>query len=143
MSWTFFSLLSAFFQATTDAFSKKVLRENCDVYLVGWDRWFFAVSFLLTMLLFIYIPTLDQTFWLNVFLLLPLKIIALILYIKALKLSPSLIEYSLSFFHTCVPYTHLLSHVRGTTRYLRPLRHFFCYIRWLSPQLPHHLSRNA
>ena len=88
MSWTFFSLLSAFFQAATDAFSKKVLRENCDIYLVGWARWCFAVPFLLTMLLFIHIPTLDQIFWFNVFLLLPLEITALILYIKALKLSP-------------------------------------------------------
>jgi drug/metabolite transporter (DMT)-like permease len=88
MFWIFFSLLSAFFQATTDAFSKKLLRDNCDVYLVGWARWAFAVPFLLTIFLFIRIPTLDQIFWLNVFLLIPLEITALILYIKALKLSP-------------------------------------------------------
>lgn len=88
MSWIFFSLLSAFFQATTDAFSKKVLKDNCDVYLVGWARWGFAVPFLLTILFFIHIPTLDQIFWFNVFLLIPLEITALILYIKALKLSP-------------------------------------------------------
>jgi len=88
MVWTLFSLLSAFFQATTDAFSKKVLRDNCDLYLVGWARWCFAVPFLLTMLLFIRIPPLDQIFWFNLFLLLPLEITALILYIKALKLSP-------------------------------------------------------
>lgn len=88
MFWISFSLLAAFFQATTDAFSKKVLKDNCDVYLVGWARWCFAVPFLLPMLFFIHIPALDQIFWLNVFLLVPLEIIALILYIQALKLSP-------------------------------------------------------
>lgn len=88
MFWISLSLLAAFFQATTDAFSKKVLKDNCDVYLVGWARWCFAVPFLLPMLFFIHIPALDQIFWLNVFLLVPLEIIALILYIQALKLSP-------------------------------------------------------
>jgi len=88
MYWVFFSLLSAFFQATTDAFCKKVLKDNCDLYLVGWARWCFAVPFLLTIFLFIDIPTLDQTFWLNIFLLIPLEITALFLYIKALKISP-------------------------------------------------------
>jgi drug/metabolite transporter (DMT)-like permease len=88
MFWITFSFLSAFFQATTDAFSKKLLSDNCDVYLVGWARWAFAVPFLLITLLFIPIPALDQTFWYNIFLLLPLEITALFLYIKALKLSP-------------------------------------------------------
>ena len=88
MFWIFSSCLAAFFQATTDAFSKKLLQDNCDMYLVGWARWFFAVPFLLIMFLFIQIPNLDQIFWYNIFLLLPLEITALILYIKALKLSP-------------------------------------------------------
>ena len=86
MFWITFSSLSAFFQATTDVFSKKVLKDNCDVYLVGWARWAFAVPFLLITLLFIPIPALDQTFWYTIFLLLPLEITAFFLYIKALNL---------------------------------------------------------
>ncbi|MEE9504902.1 MAG: DMT family transporter, partial [Thermodesulfobacteriota bacterium] len=88
MFWIFSSLLSALFQATNDAFSKKVLKDNCDVYLVGWARWIFTIPFLLLMLPFIHIPTLNRVFWYNILLLAPLEIIALILYIKAIKHSP-------------------------------------------------------
>ena len=88
MFWICSSLLSALFQATNDAFSKKVLKDNCDVYLVGWARWIFTIPFLLLMLPFIHIPDLNRVFWYNIFLLAPLEIIALILYIKAIKHSP-------------------------------------------------------
>ena len=88
MFWIFSSILSALFQATNDAFSKKVLKDNCDVYLVGWARWTFTIPFLLPMLPFIHIPTLNRVFWYNILLLAPLEIIALILYIKAIKHSP-------------------------------------------------------
>ena len=88
MFWISFSLLSALFQATNDAFSKKVLKDNCDVYLVGWARWIFTIPFLLPMLPFIHIPDLNRVFWYNILLLAPLEIIALILYIKAIQHSP-------------------------------------------------------
>ena len=88
MFWICSSLLSALFQATNDAFSKKVLKDNCDVYLVGWARWVFTIPFLLPMLPFIHIPDLNRVFWYNILLLAPLEIIALILYIKAIKHSP-------------------------------------------------------
>lgn len=88
MFWIFSSLLCAFFQATTDAFSKKVLRDNCDVYLVSWARWVFTIPFLLPLLPFIHIPDLNRVFWYNILLLAPLEIIGIILYINALKHSP-------------------------------------------------------
>ncbi len=88
MYWIFFSFLSAFFQATTDAITTKLLRDNNNFYLVGWSRWAFAVPFLLPLLLVIPIPSLDTTFWITILLLLPLEITALLLYIKALQISP-------------------------------------------------------
>ena len=111
MFWITFSSLYAFFQATTDVFSKKVLKDNCDAYLVGWARWAFAVPFLLITLLFMPIPALDQTFWYNIFLLLPLGITALFLYIKALNLSP--ISLAIPFLSFTPVFLILTSHAGG------------------------------
>lgn len=87
MNWFLLSFLSAFFTALSDALSKKSLLDS-DEYLVAWVRVGFSSPFLLFLLPFIKIPELDRYFFLTLLFLLPLEIIALILYVKAIKLSP-------------------------------------------------------
>ena len=87
MSWIFLSLLCGFFTASADALCKKSLAKSNE-YLVAWVRVGFAAPFLLLLLPFAEIPSLDIYFFLAVLTLLPLEITALILYMKAIKLSP-------------------------------------------------------
>jgi len=86
-SWVFLSLLSAFALATSDAFTKKVLNGSNE-YLIAWFRLLFSVPFLVILWLFIPVPKLDIEFYLAFVCALPLEIIAMVLYIKALKISP-------------------------------------------------------
>jgi drug/metabolite transporter (DMT)-like permease len=85
--WVTLSLLTAFSIATSDALTKKVLRTR-DEYFVAWIRLLFTLPVLVTSLFFIEIPPLDRTFWLATVCALPLEITAMILYTKALKVSP-------------------------------------------------------
>lgn len=85
--WIVYALLSALFSATTEALTKKSL-VTTDEYLLTWVRHLFAIPFLIAIIPFINIPSLDSTFWLTILLLLPLEITAIILSIKALKASP-------------------------------------------------------
>jgi len=85
--WVTLSLLTAFSLATSDALTKKVLRTR-DEYFVAWIRLLFALPLLVASLFFIEIPHLDRTFWLATVCALPLEILTLILYTKALKVSP-------------------------------------------------------
>ncbi|MBE7546410.1 MAG: EamA family transporter [Planctomycetia bacterium] len=87
MNWLFISLFCAFCVATADALSKKVLKEKNE-YIVLWVRIGFASPFLLCFLPFIEIPTLDNIFFLILIFLVPLETTALILYMKAIKISP-------------------------------------------------------
>ncbi|MEE9200813.1 MAG: DMT family transporter, partial [Candidatus Brocadiales bacterium] len=73
--------------ATTAALSKKALEES-DVYTVAWVRYGYALPFLLCMFMFVEVPALDTTFYLVTLVLMPLEILALILYIRAIKHSP-------------------------------------------------------
>ena len=88
MLWFYMALSSAFFFATSDALSKKAL-DYSDEYLIGWLRQVFAVP-LLALLLPFYggIPPLDSTFFLTVAIALPLEITAILLYLKAIQVSP-------------------------------------------------------
>jgi len=86
-SWVFLSLLSAFTLATSDAFTKKVLSGNNE-YLIAWFRLLFSIPFLVILWMFIPVPRLDKEFYLAFACALPLEIIAMVLYVKALKLSP-------------------------------------------------------
>ena len=87
MLWLFFALLSALSLSTADALSKKALSRTDDL-IIAWVREGYAVPFLALGFLFIDIPELDRTFWIAVAALLPLEITALILYVKAIRLSP-------------------------------------------------------
>lgn len=85
--WIFLSLISAFTLATSDAFTKKALSQN-DEYLVALSRLFFALPFLVALIYTVPVPVLDMQFYLAFGCAVPLEIIALILYTKALKVSP-------------------------------------------------------
>ena len=90
-------MLSAFCLATADAISKKSLaqanvrppgEEVVTLYLVAWARLLYASPWLMLLLLFIDIPPLDRTFWLTIVAMVPLELLALVLYVKALQASP-------------------------------------------------------
>lgn len=86
--WIIYAFLTALLLATSDALTKRILFSVKDEYFVAWLRLLFSLPLLLISLLFIEIPHLDNTFWVATLMALPLEIIAIILYIKALKVSP-------------------------------------------------------
>jgi drug/metabolite transporter (DMT)-like permease len=87
MLWLFYALICAFSWATVDALSKRGLAGENEL-VVAWVRVGYAVPFLLLTWPYIEVPPLDTTFWLATAVALPCDIIALLLYIRALKISP-------------------------------------------------------
>ncbi len=85
--WIYLSLLSALSLATSDALVKKVLDAKNE-YIVAWLRLLFCLPVLSISLFFIKMPVLDATFFIAFVIALPLEILSIILYIKALRLSP-------------------------------------------------------
>jgi drug/metabolite transporter (DMT)-like permease len=85
--WVPLSLISAFTLATSDALTKKALTDQNE-YLVAWSRLVFSVPVLAGLLIFVPFPELHSGFYKAFAFALPLEIIAMILYIKALKISP-------------------------------------------------------
>lgn len=86
MLWFIFAFLTALFEATKDVLSKKSLKD-IDEYVVAWSLPFFALPFLLPILLFTAIPPLGERFWLALFTGGTLYAFTLVLYMKALKSS--------------------------------------------------------
>ncbi|MFH1702723.1 MAG: DMT family transporter [Nitrospirota bacterium] len=86
-SWVILSLISAFTLATSDALTKKVLSRSNE-YIVAWLRLVFSLPLLFVSLLFIPVPELDKYFYIAFFVSLPLEILSIVLYMKALRLSP-------------------------------------------------------
>lgn len=78
---------SAVFAATSDALSKKALCGH-SVLLTAWVRLAYSAPFLLPLLWFIEIPRLDGSFATIILILVPLEIAAIILYMRALQISP-------------------------------------------------------
>lgn len=87
MLWLPFALITAFSLSTADALSKKALTDTDELVIV-WVREGYALPFLALGFLFVDIPALDRTFWLTVAFLVPLEVLALILYVRAIRLSP-------------------------------------------------------
>lgn len=85
--WIFYALLSAFSLATVDALSKKILRHNNE-WTVVWIRLLFASPFLIIPFFFITFPPLDRTFWTVILVLIPIELTAIVLYVKAINISP-------------------------------------------------------
>lgn len=86
-TWVFFALISAFTLATSDALTKKVLARSNE-YLVAWFRLLFSIPLLLIFWIFVHMPKLDMEFYKAFAFALPLEIIAMVFYIKALRISP-------------------------------------------------------
>lgn len=86
MLWLLFSFLTAFSESMKDVFSKNNLK-NLDEYAVAWALRFFALPFLLPLLLIIDIPTPGRQFWIALLVSGTLNVITTILYMRAIKLS--------------------------------------------------------
>lgn len=88
--WIFFSILSAFGWASSDALVKKVMRKGeADEFFCAWIRSVFALIFLLPLFFKFYaFPIKSNLFWLIHPIWLPLEITALFLYMRAIKISP-------------------------------------------------------
>src|SRR6185369_13094416 len=86
--WVPVTLCCAFSLATSDALTKKVLAARHNEYLTAWVRLILMVPPLAILLLAIPLPTLKEGFLPTVLTALPLELLALILYFKALKSSP-------------------------------------------------------
>lgn len=87
MLWLFYALICGFSWATTDALCKKGVAEENEL-VIAWVRVGYAIPFLLFTWPYIKIPVLDSVFWLAIAIAIPLNILGLILYVRALKLSP-------------------------------------------------------
>ncbi len=87
MYWLPFALSTALALSFADALSKKALASNDDI-VVAWVREGYALPFLALGFFFFPLPALDAVFWITVAALLPMEITALILYVRAIKLSP-------------------------------------------------------
>jgi drug/metabolite transporter (DMT)-like permease len=87
MSWFVYAVICALGVATMDVLSKKALNDH-DSYFVAWVRAGFAAPLLLFALPFIEIPKLDNIFFIITSILLPLDIIAMLLYVRAISISP-------------------------------------------------------
>ncbi|MCX7792926.1 MAG: DMT family transporter [Thermodesulfovibrionales bacterium] len=85
--WVILALGAAFSLATSDALTKRAVQDQ-DEYLVAWTRLLFTLPLLGFIWFFIEIPEIDRTFIYAFCLSLPLEIITVFLYIKALKSSP-------------------------------------------------------
>src|SRR4030042_2434857 len=86
-SWIVLSLIAAFTLATSDALTKKTLTSHNE-YIVAWLRLVFSLPLLFILFLLIPMPELDRQFYTAFALSLPLEIVSIVLYIKALRLSP-------------------------------------------------------
>jgi len=85
--WIALAFLSAFTLATSDALTKKALAYSNE-YLTALFRLLFSLPFLLVLWIFIPAPKLNSDFYKAFAFALPLEIIALVWYIKALRISP-------------------------------------------------------
>jgi len=86
--WFPITLLCAVSLATSDALTKKALAARHNEYLVAWFRLMLMLPLLFALLLAVPIPPLEPEFFRTLLTLLPLELAALLLYFKALKLSP-------------------------------------------------------
>ena len=86
--WFPITLLCAVSLATSDVLTKKALAARYNEYLIAWFRLMLMLPPLFVLLLAVPTPPLGREFYLTMLTVLPLELAALILYFKALKLSP-------------------------------------------------------
>ncbi|MBL7068184.1 MAG: EamA family transporter, partial [Candidatus Marinimicrobia bacterium] len=85
--WYIITILSGFFFATADALSKKEARRTPAIVL-AWVREFYALPFLLPLLLFIEIPELKSGFWGAMSLCVAIDLVTTFLYMRAIQIAP-------------------------------------------------------
>ena len=88
MSWFVYAFVCALSLATADALSKKALDDNSDPSIIAWVRTGYTLPFMVIIIPFIDVPLLDGVFYMATFAAVPLDIVALLLYMKAIKISP-------------------------------------------------------
>src|SRR3989338_6919368 len=97
MLWVIYLLLSAFTFSTADAFTKKA-SDGIDRNILTLSRFLYGAPIALLMLFFAQIPRIDAGFWSVMAVIIPLEILAWILYIKAIRESQlSLVAPIISF----------------------------------------------
>jgi len=82
--WIILVLLTAFFVSLLEIYSKKAVK-GIDIYVVTLSWQLFSLPFLLPLLLKEGIPEVSVTFWKAVATAAVILIVALVLYVKALK----------------------------------------------------------
>ena len=85
--WIVLSLTSAFSLATSDALTKRIITHENE-QAIAWLRIVYSLPVLGGAMLFSPVPALDGTFYAAFLAALPLEIAAILLYYKALRLSP-------------------------------------------------------
>lgn len=85
--WVLFALIAAFSLATSDALTKKALKFHNE-YIIAWLRLALSLPILILALFLIPFPDIKRDFYLIFVIALPLEIASIVLYIKALKISP-------------------------------------------------------
>ncbi len=85
--WFLLSLLCALSLSVSDLLSKIALKY-ADIYLVSWAKVSFAFLFLRAGLFFVPIPSINTRFWTICLILFPFEVLALLLYMKAIQVSP-------------------------------------------------------
>ncbi len=89
MNWFVYAFVCALSLATADALCKKVLDDDSNSpSVVAWVRTGYTLPFMVCIIPFIDKPDLDSTFYIAILVAVPLDIIALSLYMKAIKVSP-------------------------------------------------------
>ncbi len=87
MQWYHYALLTAVSLAAADTIAKKASAVN-DEYTLALARMVYAIPFVIPVIYFTGIPELDSTFFIASAIALPADVLALILYQRAIKLSP-------------------------------------------------------
>lgn len=85
--WVVLSVVSAFSLATSDACAKKAVEQGNE-YLVAWLRLVFTLPVLLPALILAPVPRIGNDFLSAFLTALPVELVTIVLYIKALKASP-------------------------------------------------------
>jgi drug/metabolite transporter (DMT)-like permease len=107
--WVILTLISAFSLATSDALTKRIITPENE-YMIAWIRVVFALPGLsAAVALSGPIPKLDHTFFTVFFVALPLEVVSILLYYKALRLSP--LSLSLPFLSLTPVFLIILSFV--------------------------------
>jgi len=87
MQWYHYAFLTAFTLGVVDTLVKKAAEKN-DEYTLTLVRLAYALPFIIPFLFFIKIPPLDSTFFTATAFAIPIDILALVLYQRAIKISP-------------------------------------------------------